>query len=139
LFLEFAGDVDVAKVTTKDIRAFLAWLRTDYRPKRFSGDTRPLSRKTVRNVWATLSGFFRWAALEFELPNPMMGVPAPKFETAPVKPFSKESVEKLLKACKRCRESQPLDRRRFTTTRATFRRDQAHNPAMVDSNPGRAI
>lgn len=133
LFLEFGGDVDINKVTTQDVRAFLAWLRTDYKPKRFSGDDRPLSRKTVRNVWATLSSFFRWAGLEFNLANPMIGIPAPRFETAPVKPFSKESVEKLLKACKMCRESRPFDRRRFTTKRPMYRRDQALILTLLDT------
>jgi integrase/recombinase XerD len=46
LLLEFAGDVNIAEVTTQEIRAFLAWLRTEYKPKRFSGDERPLSRET---------------------------------------------------------------------------------------------
>jgi len=32
LFLEYAGDVDISQVTKQNLRAFLAWLRTEYRP-----------------------------------------------------------------------------------------------------------
>ena len=55
LWIDHNGDVAISQVCTQDIRAFLAWLRTDYRPKRFGGDQRPLSPKTIRNVWITLS------------------------------------------------------------------------------------
>jgi site-specific recombinase XerD len=30
LWIKYAGDVDVCQVTTQNLRAFLAWLRTDY-------------------------------------------------------------------------------------------------------------
>ena len=32
LFLEYAGDVNVGQVTKQNLRAFLAWLRTEYKP-----------------------------------------------------------------------------------------------------------
>jgi hypothetical protein len=50
LFLEFGGDADESQVTTQDIRAFLAWLCIEYRPKQLSGDQRPSSPETIRDT-----------------------------------------------------------------------------------------
>ena len=64
------GDIKVDQVTTQDLRAYLAWLRTDYKPCRLAGGDHPLSPKTIRNVWAALSSFFRhasWSADEFNI------------------------------------------------------------------------
>jgi integrase/recombinase XerD len=114
LWIRYAGDVDVCQVTTQNLRAFLAWLHTDYKPHRFSGSEHPLAAKTVHNVWITLSSFFTWATAEFEMPNPMKAVAAPHFEKAPVEPFSKDDVDALLKACEFSREANTTERRRFS-------------------------
>ena len=133
LWQEYIGDIHISQVTTQDLRAFLAWLRTDYKPHRLCGGDDPLSPKTVRNFWVTLSAFFSWACDEFDIPNPMKGVPAPRFEDAPVEPFSKEQVEALLKAAEYCREADTTDRRRFTMHRATARRDRALIMILLDT------
>lgn len=133
LFLEYAGDADVSQVTKQNLRAFLAWLRTEYRPRRLNGSEAPLSPKTVHNFWVTLSAFFRWACDEFEIPNPMQGVPAPRFEEAPVEPFSKEQVEAIVKAAEFCREAKTTDRRRFTMRRPTANRDRAIVLTLLDT------
>jgi integrase/recombinase XerD len=57
LWLKYAGDVDIVQLQSQDLRAFLAWLWTDHKPKRVGGDERPLSSMTIRNVWVTLSSF----------------------------------------------------------------------------------
>ena len=110
VWLDYAGDVEISQVTSQDLRAYLAWLRTDYRPRRLTDDDQPLAPKTIRNVWATLCSFFTWAGIEFGLPSPMKAVPAPRFERPPVEPFSKDDVEALLKACKFSREADTTDR-----------------------------
>jgi len=76
LWVKYAGDVDVSAVTTPEIRAYLAWLRTEYKPHRLSGADHPLSPKTIRNVWVALSSFFAWASTEFGWPDPIQGVSA---------------------------------------------------------------
>jgi integrase/recombinase XerD len=133
VWLEYAGDTDVGQVTAQNLRAFLAWLRTDYTPRRLTGGDQPLSPKTVRNFWATLSAFFRWACDEFGIPNPMKGVPAPRFEEAPVEPLSREQVEALLKAAEYCREANTADRRKFTMRRTTGKRDRALIMTLLDT------
>ena len=76
-WLEHIGDRPVGEITSKDITGYLAWLRTDYQPKRFNGQTNPLSAKTIRNVWITLMSFFNWLDLELKTPSPVKGIPAP--------------------------------------------------------------
>ncbi len=134
LWIEYGGDAEVDQVTAQDLSAFLAWLRTEYKPRRLAGDNdQPLSDKSIRNYWITLSSFFTWASKEFNLPSPMKTVPAPRFEKAPFESFSKEDVEALLKACKFCREANTADRRRFTMYRYTARRDQAIIMTLLDT------
>ena len=48
-WIDFAGDPAVEAVTPQDIREYLVWLRTEYRPHRYNGDRGPLSPKSVRN------------------------------------------------------------------------------------------
>lgn len=133
LCLSKCGDVEVEGVTRDELRSFFAWLRSAYKPRRISGDDSPLSPKTVRNVWASLSSFFTWVSDEFESPNPMKGVPAPRFERAPVAPFSRDDVEELLKACVLCRKAKTTYRRGFSMRRVTARRDQAIILTLLDT------
>ncbi len=55
----------------------------------------------------SLSAFFTWASREFGLPNPIKAVHSPKFQEAPIEPFSQEEVELWLKACEFSVEIQP--------------------------------
>ena len=58
-WIEYEGDKDIVKLTTEDIRKYLAWLRTDYIPSRYNGKTHPLSPKTLRNIWVTFASLFK--------------------------------------------------------------------------------
>lgn len=132
-FRGHAGDLDVSRITPQELRAFFAWLRTDYRPRRLAGGDHPLAPKTLRNKWVSLSAFFRWVSLEFGIPNPMESIPAPRFQVAPVEPFLKTDIENLLKASEFSREVRPGDRRRYIMRRATFRRDRALILTLLDT------
>jgi integrase/recombinase XerD len=133
LWLEHLGDVPVGKITAREVQEHLAWLRTEYEPRRITGSKRPLSPKTIRNVYITLSAFFTWAAKELNLPSPMKSVPAPRFEEPPVEPFTKEEVEALLKVCEYMKPADTTYRRRFTMRRATGKRDQAIILTLLDT------
>jgi len=125
--------VDVSEVQAQDLRDYLAWMRSEYKPRRFSGSEQPLSPKTIRNIWVGLSAFFRWASTELNIPNPMKGVPAPRFEEAPVEPFTREEIEALLKACEYCQLAETAERRRFTMRRPTGKRDRALILTLLDT------
>jgi len=127
------GDKDVTQITTQEIRDYLAWLRKDYAPVRYNGSTHPLSPKSIRNIWVTLSAFFKWICLEFQIPNPMQGIPAPKFQKKPMEIFTKEEVERLLKACTYTKEADTFIRRSYTYQRPTAKRDRAIIMILLDT------
>lgn len=91
------GDIDVGAIGGKDVSEYLNWLRSDYVPKRYGGKTHPLSPKTIRNVWITLSSFFSWATDEYKFDNPMKGVPPPRYQKTPVPTFKQDDVRAMLK------------------------------------------
>ena len=132
-WIDFAGDPGVEGVTPLAIREYLVWLRTEYRPRRYNGDRGPLSPKSVRNAYMTLSSFFTWAVQEFDLPNPMRRVPAPKFQEAPVEPLNREQVEALLVACDLTQRAETEFRRRFRMRRPTAKRDRAILLMLLDT------
>ena len=52
LWIEYQGDMDVAAVETTHILAYLNYLRTDYVPRRITGNNdKKLSPKTVYNLY----------------------------------------------------------------------------------------
>ncbi|MCC6190919.1 MAG: tyrosine-type recombinase/integrase [Anaerolineales bacterium] len=132
-WLAYAGDKKVETVDAQELRAFLNYLRTDYKPRRFSAELPSLSPKTIRNFWVTLSAFFTWLKEEFDHPSPMENVPAPRFAKPEVEPFQQEEIRALLKACEFKREAQTDFRRRFTMRRATAQRDQAIILMLLDT------
>jgi site-specific recombinase XerD len=77
IWLARTGDVEVDRISTPDLREYLVWLRTDFKPSRFSGSDRPLSPKSIRNAWIALSAFFTCASVEFKLDSPLKGIPPP--------------------------------------------------------------
>jgi len=132
-WLDYAGDVKVSRLTTANVRAYLAYMFTEFVPRRIAGGTQPLKPKSIRNIWITLSSFFTWASTEFNIPSPMKAIPAPKFETAPVEPFTREQVESLLKACDYCDEAKTENRKHFVMRRATSYRDRAIIVMLLDT------
>lgn len=130
---EYVGGKRVAQLTDHDINAYLVFMRTEYVPRRFGGDTSSLSPKTLRNIWITMSSFFTWAHTEFEMGNPMASVPAPHYKKVEVEPFTCEEITRMLKACIYSRESDTQFRRQFVMRRPTANRDQAILLTLLDS------
>jgi integrase/recombinase XerD len=132
-WLDYMGDRNVQDVETSDITGYLAWLRTEYKPVRFNGSEKPLSGKTLRNVWITIRSFFTWLQIEFKIPNPAIDISPPKFQKYPVQTFTKEEIEKLLKACVYSRESQTDYRKKFVMRRPSANRDKAIILTLIDT------
>jgi hypothetical protein len=108
LWIEYLGDVNISKVQSSNILAFLNYLRTDYVPRRITGNnSRKLAPKTVYNIYVSLASFFTWASREFQLDNPLKNIPRLRVpEDPPVEPFKKEEIELLIKACDFCEEAE---------------------------------
>jgi hypothetical protein len=49
VLIEFLDDKEIEKISHQDLVDFFYFLRTDYKPRRLSGDTRPLSPAAVDN------------------------------------------------------------------------------------------
>ena len=132
-WLEHIGDQEIGKITAQDVVAYLSWLRNEYTPRRYNGKTHPLSPKSLRNVWVTLSSFYSWAAQELGVTQIMKSVPAPRIKKTPIEPLTQDEVEALLKACDFCQEAQTDQRRKFVMRRPTARRDRAIILTLLDS------
>lgn len=127
------GEKSIEAITSDDVRAYLGWLRTEYKPHRMSGREDPLSPKSIRNAWIALCAFFTWASKEFKIASPMKDVPAPKFEKPPIEAFTKEQIEALLKASEYKREAKTDRRKKFTMHRPTAKRDRAAILFLLDT------
>ena len=88
------------EISSTDINQFFHWLRFEFLITRRGNqpiEPRPLSPKTVRNAWAALSSFWKWACVEFDIPSPFR-VPAPKAVTRAIEPLTKGEIWSLLAA-----------------------------------------
>lgn len=132
-WLEYQQDVPIGDISSKEITTYLTWLRIEYVPRRLSGNTNPLSPKTLRNFYITLSSFFTWAKTEFQIKSPMVDVPSPRFQKTPVEAYTQEEVERMLKACAYCKEAATNLRHKFTMRRPTANRDQAVILVLMDT------
>ncbi|MBC8508017.1 MAG: phage integrase N-terminal SAM-like domain-containing protein, partial [Chloroflexi bacterium] len=132
-WMEKTGDREIGRITSQDVLSYMNWLRTEYTPQRYNGKTHPLSPKTLRNVWVTLSSFYTWAARELQLPNIMKDVPAPRIQKVPTLPFTQDDVQRMLKVCTYSREAHPGNRRSFVMHLPNRHRDQAIILILLDT------
>lgn len=132
-WMNHIGDQDVAKIISSDLTNYLAWMRTEYKPKRWNGNEDPLSAKSLRNVYIALRAFYTWLNKEFNLPNPAKEITPPKFPQHVIQTFSKEDIEKLIKACIYSREAQTEQRHKFVMRRPSANRDQAIVLTLLDT------
>lgn len=89
--LRFFDDPDTVfeKITSDDVRKFLAWLM----------DERGVSKRTVHDHWIALSSLWTWAEKELDLPHIIRGkVQRPKFNKAMIEPLTKDEINAILKA-----------------------------------------
>jgi integrase/recombinase XerD len=132
-WMEHVGDQDVAKVTASDLTNYIAWMRTEYKPRRWNGNKDPLSAKSLRNVYIALRSFYTWLHKEFKIPSPFVDITPPKFPKHIIQTFSKEDIENLIKACVYSREAQTDDRKAFVMRRPSANRDQAIVLLLLDT------
>jgi len=132
-WIEWAGDPPIGSVTAQGIRSYLAWLRTEYKPHRFGGNTEPLSGKTIRNVYMFLSSFFGWASVEFKIEDPTDRVQPPRFQPKPIEPLTREEVQAMVHACELAHPAVTNGRKSFQMRRRTRLRDVAVLMTLLDT------
>jgi hypothetical protein len=67
------------KIKTSDLTNNLAWMRTEFKPQRWNGNSDPLSAKSPRNISIGLRTFYTWLNKEFKLPDPAKEIASPNF------------------------------------------------------------
>src|SRR5690242_12083505 len=68
----YFGARDLDSLTLDDWKKYLAFLRFEYKPKRFNGDQSPLSEATIDNHWKMIRAFYNWAT-----DNTILSTPRP--------------------------------------------------------------
>ena len=132
-WLEHIGDQKIGSISAQDIISCISWLRIEYTPHRYNGKTHPLSPKSLRNVWVTLSSFYSWAAQELGVAQIMKAIPAPRAKETPIEPINQEKVQRMLKVCVYSREAHPSNRRSFIMRLPYGHRDQAIILTLIDT------
>lgn len=132
-WMSHIGEMKIEDITTSKINEYLSWLRTAYKPVRFSGSEQPLSPKSIRNVYIVLRSFFHWIDQEFQTGNPSASVPSPKFPKTHVNPFTREEVEKIIGACMHSRVANTSFRKKFVMRRPSATRDVAIVMILFDT------
>lgn len=105
--VQYAGDRSIEKVTAQTLQGFFQWLQKEYRPAVNGNHTRRLASSTIRGHWVALRSFYRWASADplvtgygLGVPDPTLGIKAPKVNREQVEPFSEDEIRSLLKAIK---------------------------------------
>ena len=126
---EFLGDVDIEAVTTIDIRRFLAHVATQPGLR-----GRPVTRRTVHDVWATLSSLWTWAARELDIPHIIRGkIGAPTYTQKTIDPLTADDIRALVTATAQTRAYTLPNGKRTRNRRPTANRDKALVLVLLDS------
>ena len=96
---DYLHNPDVDSITAQDLSKFMGYLRTEYIPKRSSGDTSPLLPASVDGAWKSIRSFFKWSEDGISLPRPDLKLHRASFQSAPIHDISEADTKKLLKAC----------------------------------------
>jgi len=131
--VQYLSDPELESISLADVRAFFAWLRDGYVPKRVSGDTKPLAPSTLSNAWCAIRSFYTWASDELHIERPDTQLQQPRFTRPEVPPFSQDDIEKLLDAAQYTATANTDRRKRFRMKRATGQRDLAIVLLLLDT------
>jgi integrase/recombinase XerD len=100
----FLDNPPVTDISTDDLRLFFDFLRNEYTPQRLTGNTKPLSPRTIRNYWIALRSFYTFATQELDIADAMDRIPAPKVTDPVITPPEPEAVKEMLDLCLRTKD-----------------------------------
>jgi len=130
---KFLDDPPVEDITLRDLQRFMIYLQDGYVPRRFGGDTRPISRAHIDNHWKAIRSLFGFCNETFELKRPDLKLKRPEKPKPLVLPYSEKEWADLMKACDYSTQVQPADRKSYRIRRPTAQRDRALLLLMVDT------
>lgn len=96
-FCGHLGDPELESIKSEEITRYLAYLKNDYVPRRFTTSHRsgPLSPSALDNHWKALRSFFSWCNQRLGTPRPDLSMQKPKYKLPEVLPFSQDQIAKL--------------------------------------------
>lgn len=130
-FLEYPP---LESIKADDLKRYFIWLRTEYKPYRPGGDTRPLSESAIDNHWKAIRSFWGWAAGALGSSRPDLSLQRAKFQSPVITPFSESELKALLQACEYSREYRnPKSPKAYRARRPTAARDTALVLFLLDT------
>jgi len=121
------GNPELKSIKPDDLDSFWSWLRNDYVPTRMSGNTAPLSGRSLENIWTAQRSFFKWCVDTGRLKRrPDLHIRRPEYSETEVEPFTEDEVRRMILCAERTRIARTDGKRTpFTMPRNTARRDVA--------------
>ncbi len=133
LLTGYLEDPEMSELDTAALRAFMAYLRTDYVSTRPIAVPKQLAPKTLRNYWITLRSFVTWAMAECGIADILKPLNPPEFEPPEIDPLTEAEVQALLQATSHTRRAKPDGKVAYTMRRPTARRDRALLLSLLDT------
>jgi site-specific recombinase XerD len=135
LKIYFSDDPPFAAISRAQLAAFFAWLREDYvsEPDGVAPRGRfKLSPKSVVNIHTNLSALWTWGVREgYVEENIVRAIEKPDIKPPVIKPFTKDEMQAMLKACDNTRTWK--NRASTSNRRPTADRDRAILMLLVDT------
>ena len=133
ILVDWIHDKELENITPLDLTHFMSYIRTEYKPSRFGGDTRPLSASAVDNYWKALRSFFRWCKAMLGIERPDMNLKRPRYQLPEVVPFTEKEIKALVRACDYTKRAATDKRRAYRMRRPTAKRDRDLLLLMIDT------
>jgi len=131
--LNHLGDREVESIKSNDLQQYFLFLRTEYKPYRFSGEERLMSPAGVEGYWKALRSFFKWFDDVFSSGRPDKAIPQPKYQLAQVQAFSRDELKRIIYSAEWTKEISRKDHKPFRMRRPCFRRDIALVKLLLDT------
>ena len=130
---DFLGESnELADIQPQEIRDFMRYLRTEYRPRRKSGNLDPLSTASLHRYWKAVRSFFGWAERHWGISRPDSDLKMPAYTNKEIVPFNEDELHKLMQACENVAVD-PGDRDPYKFRRPTRFRDKAILLLLLDT------
>ena len=130
---EYLDNPPVEAISADDLKRYMVWLKSDYKPVRLNGSTEPLSGAAQDNHWKAARTFFNWCAKTLNLPSPAADLPRPKYKAPEIQPFSQDEVKRILAAVDKSRPVNRAGAKEYQIRRPTALRDRAIILMLLDT------
>lgn len=132
-FDAYLGPKNIHEVSSADVSRFLNYMQYEYKVRRAGVPTnQQISVKTLANIQAILTVFWKYSADVFKVGNPCTFKRAKPTEK-PIEPLTEEDITKMLAAVDAPSRAQRHGQREYDFSRRTKKRDRAIIFTMLDT------